>query len=627
MFTIKTSTIRERTTNGPTYMNGRACYRNGQVGEVSFDSDKGLIQARVEGTQPYQVRIILNRDGAIHDTSCTCSAFTSYWGDCKHIAAVLLYGIDHFGAAKVETAQQQTRKGRIKAREFISQASRRAQILQNAGKQLLKLHAVMACGNNPSTLPTLTLQVFNGRLHPVSHVEQFLDALCRDLPFEIDEHLTYDPFLHRFDPSDEALLNLLLDAYEQDYKATFGSAAAARSEKILILNASRAAAFLRLAAQQTRYRWSTLKGTESYPIHVSESAMPIRLLVTESGTGDGLYRLVRQPGPALLQLTASRNIYLVDDTFYLPSRDTIRLLDPVLSLFAVPGTSQLTLSEEEVAELVGLPDPALQAVCPIDVSESLQQRLVKEPLTAKIRLEGAQEGLKADLQFHYGQLIISPYAPAAPAKGGDEREKIIVRQKLSEQAILDKLELAGFRRQGLFHLLSDYEAIYRFLDEGQNPCRTEQSACSMVPVSRSGFCLHLSSRSRSMSSLKTSIWKSGSPGMTCRQKTDRSTSRLCVTKSPIAWVSPAIFARSTMPTAASCCNFSISWSPGVSNRPGNGLPCPAIACSAWQLMPRHKNLARKVVPVPESSQLILVYGRWRGRSKIRDVRISACPTA
>ncbi len=467
MFTIKTSTIRERTTNGPTYMNGRACYRNGQVGEVSFDSDKGLIQARVEGTQPYQVRIILNRDGAIHDTSCTCSAFTSYWGDCKHIAAVLLYGIDHFGAAKVETAQQQTRKGRIKAREFISQASRRAQILQNAGKQLLKLHAVMACGNNPSTLPTLTLQVFNGRLHPVSHVEQFLDALCRDLPFEIDEHLTYDPFLHRFDPSDEALLNLLLDAYEQDYKATFGSAAAARSEKILILNASRAAAFLRLAAQQTRYRWSTLKGTESYPIHVSESAMPIRLLVTESGTGDGLYRLVRQPGPALLQLTASRNIYLVDDTFYLPSRDTIRLLDPVLSLFAVPGTSQLTLSEEEVAELVGLPDPALQAVCPIDVSESLQQRLVKEPLTAKIRLEGAQEGLKADLQFHYGQLIISPYAPAAPAKGGDEREKIIVRQKLSEQAILDKLELAGFRRQGLFHLLSDYEAIYRFLDEGQ----------------------------------------------------------------------------------------------------------------------------------------------------------------
>ena len=466
MFTIKTSTIRERTTNGPTYMNGRACYRNGQVGEVSFDSDKGLILARVEGTQPYQVRIILNRDGAIHDTSCTCSAFTSYWGDCKHIAAVLLYCIDHFGAAKGETAQQQTRKSRIKAREFISQASRRAQILQNQGKQLLKLHAVMACGNNPSTLPTLTLQVSNGRLHPVGHVEQFLDALCRDLPFEIDEQLTYDPFMHRFDPSDEALLNLLLDAYEQDYKATFGSAASSRSEKVLILNASRAAAFLRLAAHQNRYRWSTLKGTESYPIRVSESAMPIRLLVTESGSSDGLYSLVRQPGPALLQLTASRNIYLVDDTFYLPSRETIRLLDPVLSIFAVPGTNLLTLSEEEVAELAGLPDPALQAVCPIDFSEQLQQRLVKEPLTATIRLESIQDGLKADLLFHYGQLTISPYAPATPVKGIDEHETIIVRQKLAELAILDKLELAGFRRQGLFHLISDYEAIYRFLDEG-----------------------------------------------------------------------------------------------------------------------------------------------------------------
>jgi hypothetical protein len=467
MFTIKTSTIRERTTNGPTYMNGRACYRNGQVGEVNYDPDKGLIQARVEGTQPYQVRIILNRDGAIHDTSCTCSAFTSYWGDCKHIAAVLLYCIDHYGVAKGETVQLQSRKSRIKAREFINQASRRAQILQNQGKQLLKLHAVMACGNNPSTLPNLTLQVFNGRLHTVNHIEQFLDALSRDLPFEIDEQLTYDPFLHRFDPSDEPLLSLLLDAYEQDYKATFGSAAASRSEKALILSAGRAAAFLRLAACQPRYRWSTLKGTETYAIRVCESAMPIRLLVTESGGQDGLYSLARQPGPALLQLTASRNIYLVDDTFYLPSRETIRLLDPVLSIFAGPGAGTLAMSEDEVAELAGLPDSALQAICPIDFSDELLQRLVKEPLAATIQLESVQDGLKADLLFHYGSLAVSPYAPVLPSKTSGEHEKIIVRQKLTEQAILDKLEQAGFRRQGQFHLLSEYEAIYRFLDEGR----------------------------------------------------------------------------------------------------------------------------------------------------------------
>lgn len=473
MFTIKTSTIRERTTNGPTYMNGRACYRNGQVGEVSYDADKGLIQARVEGTQPYQVRIILNRDGAIHDTSCTCSAFTSYWGDCKHIAAVLLYCIDHFGANKSDSGQQLSRKSRIKAREFLSQASRKAQIMHNQGRQILKLHVVMACGNNPSTLPSLTLQVSNGRMHAVNHVEQFLDALSRDLPFEIDEQLTYDPFLHRFDPSDEPLLNLLLDAYEQDYKATFGSAASSRSEKSLILNASRAAAFLRLADRQPRYRWSTLKGTETWPIRVVESALPIRLLVTETDNHDGMYHLVRQPGPALLQLTASRNIYLVDDTFYLPPRDTIRLLDPVLSIFAVPGNSHLTLSVDEVAELAGLPSPALAALCPIDYSDQLSERLVQEPLQTTIRLESIQDGLQADVSFHYGSVTLSPYALASAGKGTDGKEKIIVRQRLSEQAILDRLELSGFRRQGQVHLLSDFEAIYRFLDDGPKAIASE----------------------------------------------------------------------------------------------------------------------------------------------------------
>jgi hypothetical protein len=462
MFPIKSSIIRERTTNGSTYLNGRACYRNGQVAEVRYDREKGLILARVEGTQPYQVRIILNHDGSIHETSCTCSAFTSYWGDCKHIAAVLMYCMDHLGEGRPEEPAP-SRKSRLKAREFLSQAGRRAQILQNPDRQVLMLHAILTCGCNPSTLPALALQVSNGRLHTVLHIEQFLDALARDLPFEIDAQLTYDPFNHRFDPTDEPLLNFLLDAYEQDYKATFGSAAAARSEQVLILNASRTAAFLRLAAGQPRCCFTLQKSQESWPVRVCESSLPIRLQLVPSPSEEGLYVLRRQNGPALLQLTASRNVYLVQDTFYLPPREAIRLLDPVLALFTGPAPSELTLSEDEVAELAGLPPAALESVCPIDYAPEILARMIREPLDIRIGLSCVQAGLQADLQFCYGSVVLGPFSPAGPKKAGGP---IIARDRLTEQMVCDGLEQAGFRRQGPTYQLSEMEAIYRFFDEG-----------------------------------------------------------------------------------------------------------------------------------------------------------------
>lgn len=466
MFNLKVSMIRERTTNGPTYMNGRTCYRNGQVEAVSYDPEKGLIQARVEGTQPYQVRVILNRDGGIHDSSCTCSAFTSYWGDCKHIAAVLLYCMDHFGHGKVDNSPQQIRKSRVKAREFLSQIQRRAQLIENTQQTLLKLNAVLYCGNNPSTLPTLTLSIVNSKNHPVQNLEQFLDALSRDLPIEIDEHLTFDPSLHRFDRSDEPLLKLLLDAYEHDYKSAFASATAARSERHFVLNAWRTADFLRLAAEQPRYRYSTLKGTETWPIKVRECALPVRLLLKAGETPD-IINLIRQDGPSLLQLTASRNVYLVDDTFYLPSRESIRALEPVLSIFSTPGLKNISLTAEEAAELIGLPEWTLEAVCPVDIDPQLTKRLIRQPLEIYLTLSSDQNDLQADLVFSYGDQMINPLS-LSPAHTPSDTS-LVVRQKMRERQMVEKLETFGFRRQGQAYRLSELESIVRFLDTGLTP--------------------------------------------------------------------------------------------------------------------------------------------------------------
>ncbi|MDD3502832.1 MAG: hypothetical protein PHE63_01965, partial [Eubacteriales bacterium] len=82
MFNVRPDTIREMSTNGPTYMKGRSYYKNDQVTHIEYDRDKNTIQALVSGSQTYNVRIILTAAGQIHDATCTCSAFASYWGYC-----------------------------------------------------------------------------------------------------------------------------------------------------------------------------------------------------------------------------------------------------------------------------------------------------------------------------------------------------------------------------------------------------------------------------------------------------------------------------------------------------------------------------------------------------------------
>ncbi len=108
-FNVKIDAVRELTTNGPTYMKGRQYYRQGRVRHLSFDQEMGVILAQVEGTRAYNIRIILNGKGELHDATCTCSAFASYWGICQHIAAALLYGIDAFGEQKPTSFRPRSR--------------------------------------------------------------------------------------------------------------------------------------------------------------------------------------------------------------------------------------------------------------------------------------------------------------------------------------------------------------------------------------------------------------------------------------------------------------------------------------------------------------------------------------
>ena len=90
------SDIRKQTDRGITYIKGYKLYTNGSVlgldEEYSEEDRSCFVAGSVEGSygNEYDVSIALDDNEEIKSYSCTCSAFETYPGMCKHCVALAL---------------------------------------------------------------------------------------------------------------------------------------------------------------------------------------------------------------------------------------------------------------------------------------------------------------------------------------------------------------------------------------------------------------------------------------------------------------------------------------------------------------------------------------------------------
>lgn len=478
MFNVKVETIRERTTNGPTYMKGRQYYRQGHVKHIAYDQKKGIIMAQVEGTRLYDVRIILNRQGELHDATCTCSAFAAYWGLCRHITAALLYCIDSFtghsptpvqalpekpAATPASRRSQSQRRNRSKARDFITRLDHACRISVQKDKKPVALKVILFCPRSTSHALWLSFAIGRHHLHTVTNVEQFAEAISRDLPLELDQDFTFDPERHRFRSQDMPLIRMLCEAFENDYKSVFGLTSTTSRDHCFVLNASRLAGFLRFSPQLSDSSWLSSKNETPQPIKISETGLPISLSLEPSDdeSSDSPYHLRLLTDETIQQVTASRNVYLAGDTFFLPPYDQIRLLEPILATFAKPGLHHLQLNREEVISFLSTIRPQLSAACPIEIHPLVQAQIIEQPLHSVVHLDYDHHHLKANITFNYGDIAI----PALDEPSADpDNHQLVVRDRGGEQRVSDALQAAGFRQYGQTYRLNDMNETYHFLD-------------------------------------------------------------------------------------------------------------------------------------------------------------------
>ncbi|MFN4146535.1 MAG: SWIM zinc finger domain-containing protein, partial [Runella sp.] len=87
--------------NSTSFERGKSYFKNGYVRNLKFKNNS--FEAKVHGSERYDVSISLDKHGNIESTYCDCPY--DYDGDCKHIVAVGLAAIEYMKAKAIELTQ------------------------------------------------------------------------------------------------------------------------------------------------------------------------------------------------------------------------------------------------------------------------------------------------------------------------------------------------------------------------------------------------------------------------------------------------------------------------------------------------------------------------------------------
>lgn len=144
-------------------------------------------------------------------------------------------------------------------------------------------------------------------------------------------------------------------------------------------------------------------------------------------------------------------------TFYYPTPSQTIVLKQLFQLGMM--NHEFPIAQEQADTFLSEALPLLKDVGEVTVSESVSSDIVEYPLRAKLSLEQKEGRIIGELQYFYGIYEVSPF------NDYQEREVFIIRDVKKETLIMNLIEHANFRYNGinLYLDIEEDEALYEFL--------------------------------------------------------------------------------------------------------------------------------------------------------------------
>lgn len=432
------------------FKRGLAYYNSESVTSVLYDKNNDIWNATVQGTESYFVELNINKfeEDVERFGFCECPAFHAY-GYCKHIVAGLLEIADRL---------------KLTSNDFKYEVS----------DQFIR--ALVTSGENPINIMSdrtpvvieftlkwdveqqiyIQLKMGVDRLYVVKNVTDFLKNVFAGEIHYFTDNFTYDPEEHYILEQDMTILKYLQNilAGEQVYTSSntpsyFRETSGARHvivPPIAMKDLLNEIIKRNLVVEQGNQAYKALSVVEnelpfSFSLeHDLNKELTLQMHDVEESVYFELYELLFSKG-----------------TFYFPTVSQVVVLKQLFQLGMM--NHEFPIAQEQADTFLSEALPLLKDVGEVTVSEKVSSDIVEYPLRAKLYLEEKGGRIIGELEYFYGAYKVNPF------NDHEEREVFIIRDVKKETLIMNLIEQANFRYNGvnLYLDIAEDEALYEFL--------------------------------------------------------------------------------------------------------------------------------------------------------------------
>ncbi len=465
-FNISEQNIRALAYSTMTYEKGLGYYQSGKVRNFSYEPEQGIIKAQVLGARLYNVQISLLKNGLVYTQKCSCPAFEEHLEGCKHIVAVLKYAQQKVHVIKpaADTSAQAVRNAQQMAEEFISHFENHAlEETRTAGEEInLQIGLQLTTDRRPAYL---FLKAGFERLYVVKDFEQFLTAIKDKKNLAFGKQFIYEPDRSSFQIQDRPVMNMLLEMHTQYHAlnelTTSYYAPSPFTQKALPLSKYYLSRLL--DALGDRVFDLSVDFSPDSPTRIHREGMPIEFAL--AAQEHDLTLTLKEDGESTppVQLTPDGRYYFYRGAVYLATAGQQRLLPPLLQTFARKSAVHMRISPKQKERFASEILPFIEKAGTLTIAPNVADKFSREDLRVQIYFDRfGEEGLIARVEFHYGGIVINPFAAQNDQVSGPKGDLILIRSAEQEQALLSVFEAAEFKVTQGKVILEGEDRIFEF---------------------------------------------------------------------------------------------------------------------------------------------------------------------
>lgn len=454
MFQITPEMIIERSSQG-SYKKGGEYYRAGRIKAVQFNQEKLSFDAKIMGTRKYDVALHFDANGELTDAGCSCPAYASSPGYCKHIVAVLLL------------IEEKDRQGFFKELKFRQAARHIFSFFQNRPvvvKTPVELEATFEYNRESrqadSIYPSLSLRMGLEKLYIVKNIKSLLESIEKNIEIQFGSKFAFDPARHGFKPQDRPLIAFLKELYENEKllgNLSYGYTRASMFKgKQVFLSNSGVSRFFEIFKDR---RFTAVINSHVYEdMVIRQEDIPVEFSLSKDG--NDLLLNIDFEG-SLIPLTEDGEYFFAGGKIYKTTPGQQENFKPFYMSMLYQKGRKLRFIEEDKERFVSQILPFAEKAGNLTIDEKVQTMIERVELDVQVYLDRSGSAITAEVKFVYGERVINPFAPAE--KASVQPGKILLRNVQKEEAILDILAQSDFKVKDNRIHLNEEDNVFDFV--------------------------------------------------------------------------------------------------------------------------------------------------------------------